>query len=157
MAQTTLEETYTHVESVPVRYRDLDTMAHANNAVVATYCEEGRVGYFRELTGGTFEEWFGDMPFVLASLTIDFRASVRADDDVAVGVSITDVGRTSFTMVYEVRAGEDVAAEAESVQVAVDPETRETRPIPEEWRRTVAEVEGEAVGEGGDEADGTRG
>jgi acyl-CoA thioester hydrolase len=34
---------------VPVRYDDLDTYGHVNNATVATYCEEARIDYFREV------------------------------------------------------------------------------------------------------------
>jgi acyl-CoA thioester hydrolase len=146
-------EEFSHVETVPVRYCDLDTMGHANNAVYATYCEEARVGYLRATTDRPFREWFADHPFVLASLSLDFRASVRDDDEVRVGVGVTDLGRSSFRMAYEVRAGEAVAATAESVQVSVDAETREARPLAVAWRRNVADREG--IDPGGDAAAGT--
>ena len=50
-----------------------------------------------------------------------------------------DLGESSLDLAYEVRAGGEVAATAETVQVVVDDEGTESRPIPAEWRERIAE------------------
>ncbi|MXR19485.1 acyl-CoA thioesterase [Halobacterium bonnevillei] len=119
---------FTH--TVDVRYQDYDMLGHVNNAVYLTYLEDARSAYFAERLGLSF----GDIDMVVAHLEVDFRAPVKDADEVDVAIAVTDVGDTSFTMGYEVRDGDTVALEGESVQVTVDPETGESRPIPEAWR-----------------------
>jgi acyl-CoA thioester hydrolase len=82
-----------------------------------------------------------EFPAVLAGLEIDFRSSVTETTAVDVAVSVVRLGDTSFTMAYELRQDGDLVAEAETTQVFVDPETRESRPIPAEIRERVAEFE----------------
>ncbi|MFC3476801.1 acyl-CoA thioesterase [Halobacterium litoreum] len=129
---------FSYTESVDVRYQDHDTMGHVNNAVYVTYMEEARFAYLTEGVGIPADE----LGMVVANLTVDFRRPVEYARDVEVGVSVTDVGDSSFTMAYEVRDDEGVAVEGESVQVALDPETKETRPVPESWRTAFDELEG---------------
>lgn len=125
--------------AVDVRYRDLDTYGHVNNVVYGTYCEQARVAYVDEVLGIDDVDEF---PAVLAGLEIDFRSSVTETTAVDVAVSVVRLGDTSFTMAYELRQDGELVAEAETTQVFVDPETRESRPIPAEIRERVAEFEG---------------
>lgn len=117
--------------TVPVRFSDLDTAGVVNNAVYATYLEEARVAFLRDRLG---EPSFEETPFFVASLEIDYHRPIRVLDPVDVTVAVTDVGESSFTFAYEVRADDAVVAEAETVQVAVDAETGASKPIPDEWR-----------------------
>lgn len=122
---------------IQVRFRDLDPMNHVNNAVYATYLEQARAGYYRDVVGEPLET----IDTVLARLEIDFRRPITADDDVVVAIERPTLGTSSVTMEYEVRAvdGDDerVAATATTVQVLVDDETGESRQLPEEWRRRI--------------------
>jgi len=123
--------------TVDVRYQDHDTLGHVNNAVYVTYMEEARVAYLSEYAGLSMD----DISMVVAHLDVDFRRTVEYADAVEVAVGVTDVGGSSFTMAYEVRDGEQVAVEGESVQVALDPETGESQPVPDEWREAFELVE----------------
>ncbi|MFB6139165.1 MAG: acyl-CoA thioesterase [Halosimplex sp.] len=127
------------VHEVPVRYRDLDTFGHVNNVVYGTYCEEARVAYVADVLG---IDDIDDFSAVVVSLDVDFRSSVTEPTTVDVGVEVVRLGESSFTMAYELRQDGALVAEAETTQVVVDPETRESRPIPDEWRERVAEYEG---------------
>jgi acyl-CoA thioester hydrolase len=124
--------------TVDVRYSDLDTYGHVNNAVYGTYCEEARIAYIAEVLGITET---GEFPAVVASLDIDFRSSVTEPSSVDVRVWVPKLGDSSLTMAYELEQNGRVVAEAETTVVAIDPATRETRPIPGEWREAVAEYE----------------
>ncbi|WP_137285154.1 acyl-CoA thioesterase [Halorussus salinisoli] len=123
---------------VDVRYRDLDTMGHVNNAVYASYFEQARVAYFEEVLDVPLHE----IESVLASLEIDFRRPVEIDDEVTVALRVPELGTSSIPMEYEVRADGTVAATGETVQVAVDEETKSSRPIPDAWREQIRQFEG---------------
>ncbi|WP_415382375.1 acyl-CoA thioesterase [Halosimplex sp. TS25] len=124
--------------SVDVRYRDLDTFGHVNNVVYGTYCEQARVAYIEEVLG---LEDISEFSAVVVSLNIDFRSSVTEMTTVDVGVAVSRLGESSFTMTYELGQDGDLVAEAETTQVFVDPETRESRPIPAELRERITEFE----------------
>jgi acyl-CoA thioester hydrolase len=118
-----------------VRFGDLDTLGHVNNAVYATYLESARLAYYQELTGLPLEQ----LNIILAELTITYKAPAFYRDRLAVGVRVASVGSKSFSMEYLVaRAGDDaVIATARSVLVAYDYAAGKTIPVPEVVRRLV--------------------
>ena len=121
----------TYTVDIDVRFRDIDALGHVNNAVYATYVEQARTRYFRDVLDIDISQSSN----VLASLSIDFRRPIELPDgDVTVTVELADLGRSSATMTHEIRAGDAVAAEAEATIVALDPETGKPAPIPEEHR-----------------------
>ena len=120
--------------TIPVRFRDIDAMGHVNNAVYATYLEQARADYYREIIG----ESLTDVNTVLASLAIDFQCPIAPDQTVTVGLSVPELGESSIPMEYEIRREDStVAATAETVQVAYDPETERSSPIPTAWRDAI--------------------
>ncbi|WP_458188509.1 acyl-CoA thioesterase [Haladaptatus sp. NG-WS-4] len=129
---------FSHTTDVEVRYRDLDTMRHVNNAVYATYLEQARIDYFRDVVGGSMDEIEG----VLAHLEIDFRQSITTADEVTVATRVPELGESSIPMDHEIRVGDDVAATADVVQVAFDADEGEPCPIPPAWRDRIATHEG---------------
>ncbi|RBI64055.1 acyl-CoA thioesterase [halophilic archaeon] len=129
---------FEYATEIEVRYRDLDTMGHVNNAVYATFLEQARMDYFRDVVGAELEDVGG----VIAHLEIDYRQAVTLDDDVTVAVRVPELGESSIPMEYEIRANGEVAATAEVVQVAVDSETRESRSLPDIWRDRISTYEG---------------
>ena len=121
----------TYTADIDVRFRDIDAMGHVNNAVYATYIEQARTRYFSDVLDADLSR----VSTVLASISIDFRRPVElVDGEVTVTVDVADLGRASATMVHEVRAGGEAAAEAEATLVSLDPETGDPAPIPEEHR-----------------------
>jgi acyl-CoA thioester hydrolase len=117
-----------------VRFRDIDPMNHVNNAVYATYLEQARTALYEDRLGVDL----GAVDTVLAHLELDFRAPIELADDVTVGLSIGDIGRSSIPMDYEIRAGGGVAATGHTVQVVFDRETGDAVPVPDEWREAFA-------------------
>lgn len=124
----------------PVRYRDLDTLNHVNNAVYGTYVEQARIEYFREVLGVALE----NREMVIAHVELDFRRPVvLTDGTVEVGARVTEFGSSSFEMTFEVHAGGDLCAEGRSVQVATDDEGA-PRPVPDAWRDAIEAFEADA-------------
>ncbi|WP_423744443.1 thioesterase family protein (plasmid) [Haladaptatus sp. SPP-AMP-3] len=126
-----------YTTAIEVRYRDLDTMGHVNNAVYATYLEQARIAYFRDVLGVPSDEING----VIAHLELDYHRSITGGDDVTVGVRVADIGTTSIMMEHEIRAGDEVAATGETVQVVFD-ESGDPTEIPPELRDRIATHEG---------------
>ena len=123
---------------VPVRYRDLDTLGHVNNAVYATYLEQARAAYIDRVVGADLED--GGM--VLVNFEIDFRRPVDAAvGSVRVECGAVSVGDSSFRMAYRVHGDDEPAATAESVQVAWDGGS--SRPLPAPWRESLRAFEPE--------------
>jgi acyl-CoA thioester hydrolase len=121
---------FSFTTDIQIRYRDLDTQNHVNNAVYGTYLEQARAEYVKHV----LDEALDECPVVLAHVSIDYRAPVTlADESVSVTIRTLDLGESSLPMEYEIRTGNGIAATAESVMVTID-ENGDSRPIPEEWR-----------------------
>jgi acyl-CoA thioester hydrolase len=116
---------FRHVERV--RFRDCDPMGHVNNAVFSTYLEQARIAILQELE-----------PYILARVEIDFRAELRAGEDVEVRSRCSRVGTKSFELEHELRAGGRLVAEAKSVLVGYDYEAGRSVPLTEDQRRLLA-------------------
>ena len=129
---------FSYEQEVQVRFQDLDAVGHVNNAVYATYLEEARIGYLKEV----FEVDTQELGAVIAHLEIDYRQPVTDDTHVTVAVRTLEPGNSSVPMEYEIRTDGEVVATAETVMVAIDYETGETRRLPDEWRERLAEYEG---------------
>ncbi len=129
---------YPFVVPIQVRWRDLDALAHVNNAAVITYAETARTALWRERFGGGAE-----IPFVVARVEVVFRKQITLDHDVQVGLRVVDLRGARFTFEYRIEADGELAAEAITVMAHVRP--RETGPtrIPIGLRQRLAELRSE--------------
>ncbi len=127
---------YPFVHWETVRFRDLDSFGHVNNAVYATYLEAARIGYCLALTGGGLE----DMGIILAEQTISYKLPAYFGERLGIGVRVTSFGTRSFVMEYTVARASDGAliATGRSVQVAYDYAAEQTVPVAEAFRAAVA-------------------
>jgi acyl-CoA thioester hydrolase len=96
------------------RFPTRDRPGHVNNVVYGTYCEEARVAWLEERLGVDPMEFSA----VLASIELEFHQSVRGRATLTVAVRVTNVGRSSFTLEYRIRDGDQLMAMGESTQVA---------------------------------------
>lgn len=126
---------FAFVADMAVRLRDLDPWDHVNNAVYGTYLEEARIAYMDDL----FAEPVGSRTFVLARQEIEYHAPVTYGQDLAVAVRASDLGTSSLTFTYDVRADGETVATAETTQVYMDGD--EPAPVPEDWREAIRDFE----------------
>lgn len=122
---------YRHWVEERLRFADLDRLGHVNNVAYAVFCENARVDLMRELG---YRPGEGDTEWVLARITIDFKAPVHYPGTVSVGTRPLRNGRSSATFGQGLFAGEACVATALSVAVHVDGPTGRSRPIPDEVR-----------------------
>ena len=121
------------------RYRDLDPNGHVNNAVYATYLEEARTAYWREVVGGQLAE----AGVAIVSLTIDFQAELDLSEQVIVAMRVDELGESSIPQSYVIRTADHSIATASVVMVAFDREARQSQPIPDRWRSAIRDYEAE--------------
>ncbi len=102
-----------------VRFRDCDPMGHVNNAVYLSYLEAARFSWWRRAFGPT---GLTDHGFIVARVEIDYRQPALPGEQLLIRLRVDSLGRSSFTVAYEVLNARTRAlvAEARSVQVAFD-------------------------------------
>ena len=119
-----------------IRWADLDSSRHVNNAVYLAYLEQVRTQWFIETLGPDLDPY----GFVLVRVAIDYRRELTlADRAVIAGCRLERVGTSSVTTHEEVRteAGE-VAAEAECVSVAWSQSAGRSRPLTDAERAALS-------------------
>ena len=123
------------------RFRDTDAMGHVNNAVYVTYLEVARQEYWRALDGSAD---YRRVPFILASVTCDFRSEALVSERLLVAIRCEWIGTKSFAFVYEIRERDSgrLVVEARSVQVCYDYAAKRSVPMPDALRRTLEAFEG---------------
>lgn len=85
------------VTDITVRFRDIDSMGHVNNAVFLTYFEEGRKDFLESVLEVVNPE---DYPFILAHISCDFLRPVKLGDRVSLQTWIGEIGEKSFRFKY---------------------------------------------------------
>ena len=124
-------EGFDFVHRETVRFRDVDSMGHVNNAVFLTYIEEARIAYLLPFGAEVTN-------MILARVEIDFRAPLRTGDAIEIGVRPAGVGTKSFELEYQVRSADAIAAEAKTVIVSFDYESGRSVEVPQTWREALA-------------------
>ena len=87
---------------IQVRFRDLDAMAHVNNAVYFTYFEIGRetymeaMGYAKEGTDDIHDRF----PFILAEISCRYLRPVQPGETVTIHIRVNRLGNSSWGFQY---------------------------------------------------------
>ena len=137
------EITWRHVEPIAVRWGDMDSMGHVNNAKYFTYCESARMSYFAAVRMPEHRETPTQGP-ALAAAHLNFRRQVRYPADLDVFTRVVEIGRSSFKMEYLLvrRDSGERVADGHGVVVWVDYATGSSNPLPESLRRAIRDYEG---------------
>ena len=135
---------FRHRTRLEVRLGDLDPFGHVNNAVIATYVEQGRVLYLRDVLGTGVDPV--SMPFILARLEIDYLSQVMFSDTVEVASRVDWIGRTSIGMSHlHVNQDGRELARSDAVLVAFDYSVEKPMPVTDNWRATMVAHEGRSL------------
>jgi acyl-CoA thioester hydrolase len=117
---------------IQVRFADLDTMGHVNNAVYLSYFEMARVHYFKELLGA---EWNWQKAGVLMVRNeVDYVQPVLLTNEPEISVFLEELGTKSIRLGYELKVGERICTKGSSVMVTFDSTVGRTIPVPDEMR-----------------------
>ncbi|MGY6562841.1 MAG: acyl-CoA thioesterase [Luteibaculaceae bacterium] len=128
--------------TIEVRYADIDTMNHVNNAVYFSYFEVARIKFFKDVVGSNWN--WKKHGIILVRNEIDYIKPVFLTDKIRIGVGTESIGGKSFTLLYLVQKevnGEWInAAQGKSVSVCFDHELKTTIEVPETWREILTSI-----------------
>ncbi len=101
-----------------VRWGDLDSFGHVNNATYLVYAQEARYA------------WSKMIEMVVARAEVDFLAPIyEGDIYLDIEIWVNKIGTSSFGVTYEMKNGDELVAVVKSVQVTVSMETKKSRPL----------------------------
>lgn len=119
---------------IHIRFNDLDTYGHVNNAVYLTYFEEGRKLWFQDRVGKKWD--WSEHGILLAKHEVEYKKPLLLTDEAEIELWVSAAGNKSFEISYRIVKGEErqLCTIGKSVAVCFDYRKRKTIPIPEEWR-----------------------
>jgi len=132
-----------HVEPITVRWGDMDSMGHVNNAKYFTYSESARMSYFAAVRMQEHREDERHGP-ALVTATLNFRRQVRYPAELEVATRVSEIGRRSFKMEYEIfyRGTDERVADGTGVIAWIDYEAGRSVPLPESLKEEIRRFEG---------------
>ncbi|MBK9283086.1 MAG: acyl-CoA thioesterase [Sphingobacteriaceae bacterium] len=130
-----LYKNYRHCTDIQVRFNDIDSLKHVNNACYLSYCEIGRVNYFHAIFRNHIN-WI-DRGFVLARTEMDHLNPIFLQDKVKCYTRIEKIGTKSITVsnciVKENKSEIIECANALGILVAMDYKKELSIDVPKEW------------------------
>ena len=111
-----------HTTEIRVRYSETDAMGLLHHSRFLVYFEIGRTELFRA-QGGSYRrmEELG-LFFVVASINVKFKRPARYDDVLTLTTEITKQTPAKMIHGYQLRRGDELLCEAESLIACVDTE-----------------------------------
>jgi len=119
-----------------VRYADIDSYGHVNNAVYLSYFELARIEFLKKHLPKDSVEKLG---IVVARVEVDYLSEIKLGDHVMCETWISSVGRTSIVFSSLLRKNDIVAARGKITMVHVNQHGR-PEPLPGYYRDLVAQV-----------------
>ena len=123
---------------ISVRWRDMDSMGHVNNAKFISYLEEARVRWMLTVPGVSMTDRIA--PVVDAN-NINYKRPLTWPNDVAVELYVDRLGTTSVTIGHRIVSASDESvlySDGNVVVVWMDTQTGHSAPLPDAIRNASA-------------------
>lgn len=126
-----------HVETMRMRWGDMDALGHMNNTVYFRYLEQARIGWFDSLKVDYRTQPEGP---VLGNMNCRFRIPVVYPADLSITLRLGEVRRSSFPLysdIFETGEPTRIYATAEAMMVWINLQDGKSRTVPD-WLRDLA-------------------
>lgn len=134
---------FKHQTKIQLRFADMDSLGHVNNANYLTYIELARCNYLNEVLGIPVD--FSDLSVILAKAELNFLKPVKFGDEIVIQCGCTRIGNKSFDLSYHItqksKDEEIPVLSAKTILVAFNYPLNQTISIPEKWRKAIHEFE----------------
>ncbi|MCL5268758.1 MAG: acyl-CoA thioesterase [Bacteroidetes bacterium] len=127
----------------PVRFSDVDSLGHVNNAVYLSYFEEARVHYFRNLIKLQFDNK-PSLSIIVLEIKCAYRSPAYFGETLRAYSKVSWMRSKSTEMQYlitDVETGRKVA-DGSSILVAYDYQAGQSITIPDDIRKAIIDFEG---------------
>ncbi len=134
-----------HTMPVQIRFSDVDQLGHVNNSVYFSLYDLGKTAYFRDVLGEELD--FGGICTVVANVNASFFTPVYFHDNLAIETTTMQIGNKSFTLLQRAVdvTTQEVKCECRTVMVCFDMRSKQTVPVPQEWRDAINTYEGKEL------------
>lgn len=131
---------FSHFTRLAVRWGDMDTLGHVNNAKFFTYDEQARLEYFQMLEGVVPGLWV-QQGLILARLGCDFIRQLHHPATLDIGLRIRRIGRSSMETEGAMFEGEHLVAVTAGTVVWFDYSAQKTTAVPESVKALIRQRE----------------
>jgi len=133
---------FKHITPIQLRFNDFDALGHVNNSVYFSFYDLGKTTYFNEVVPGVSAS--SEVGVVIANIQVSFLLSVYPGENVAVETAVVEIGNKSFKLLQQLIDvdSQEVKCVCQTVMVCFDAKTKTSRPISEEWKKAMADFEG---------------
>jgi len=125
---------------IPIRFADLDALAHVNNVRALEFLQEARVAMTRELgyafEAGSLGQHIEGLGQYIVRIENDYVSPIQMQDGrVIVESGIERIGTSSYTIAHTASVPDGrVVLRARAVMVCVNATSGSSAPIPDGWR-----------------------
>jgi len=112
-----------------VRVVDVNYGGHVANSAVLNFFQDARIAYLKCLGGYSELDVGNQCGIILPEAHVRYLAEMFLGDELQIGARITNIGRSSFTMIYRIERDGVATAEGETVLVCFDYQKRKPRRI----------------------------
>lgn len=119
---------------ISVRWRDMDSMGHVNNAKYVSYLEEARVRWMLGVDGVSMSDRIAP---VVAATNVNYRLPIVWPNDIVVELFVERLGSSSVTIGHRIVDQKDESrlySDGNVVVVWIDTQTGKSAPLPEAIR-----------------------
>ncbi|WP_337864508.1 thioesterase family protein [Ignavibacterium sp.] len=135
---------FNHKTTVQVRFHEVDMLGVCNNAVYINYFEHARLEYVKAAglipAGGIFSD--GKLFFMVRN-EINYRDHAFYDDELEIYSKVSYIKNSSFGfdhLIVKKKTGQ-IIVDGKGVVVYVDPKTRKSTSLPEDFIVKVKRIE----------------
>jgi acyl-CoA thioester hydrolase len=133
-----------HKTKIQIRFKDLDSLGHVNNANYFSYFELARVEYFKTVMGVKTIDWNVE-GLILAKVEMNFKVPVLLDDEILIYTWTSRFGSKSFDMncsFVKLENGKEIEiASGMTVLVCMNYQTKASIEMPALWKQKIQEFE----------------
>ncbi|WP_045736870.1 thioesterase family protein [Xanthomonas sp. MUS 060] len=119
---------------ISVRWRDMDSMGHVNNAKYISYLEEARVRWMLGVEGVSMRSRIAP---VVAATNVNYRLPIVWPNDIVVELFVQRLGSSSITIGHRIVDQQDAGvlySDGNVVVVWIDTQTGKSALLPEQIR-----------------------
>lgn len=126
---------------IATRWMDNDVYGHVNNVVYYSFFDTAVNAWLVEK--GLLDIERGPLIGLVAETACTYARPVAFPEEVQAGIAVSRIGNTSvrYDIGLFVKGNPEPAAEGFFVHVYVEREGRRPRPVDEQWRRVLAEIQ----------------
>lgn len=125
-------------QKIQIRFSDIDLMGHVNNAIYLNYFESARMHYLVSYLGTNWD-WYKN-GIILKANEIEYLAPVFLTDQPIVSVFTEHIGKTSFTLSYELKVGDEIKTKGKSVLVSYNFKENKTQELDSLFRNSLEKM-----------------